>query len=639
MKKLITIIFAVLFFIPAFAQDKLPSFGKIDKADLEMKDCDFDPGVEALVLIDVGDIEFTYVSGRGWQSESNYRVRIKILKESGLHRAEIKLGYYSKDKIEYITGVNGISYNLGMNGEIEETKLEKSGIFDKSIDKDHSEISFALPNVKKGTVFEYKYRRDRTAFGGIPSWAFQQGIPVRYSAYNIMIPQYFEFTVQTIKRQEVERVEGRRAEDGTWYIMRNIQGLKDEPYSFGRESYLQRIEFQLAKIESPSYYKEFRNTWPKLIEELLDEEDFGGILKKNIKETGEIDAAVIGVNSKKEKIRLVYNYVQKNMLWDNEYTLYSGDNKIKQAWDKKNGSITDINFILIKLLRNAGVDAKPLLVSTKDNGAINMVYPFLLQFNAVMAYVKVGDETYIMNAADKYNPFDMIPYDVLYSNALIVDKTEGGLVALESDAKFNSTVFFTCSVEADGKLSGQANLTSSGYARNIRMNTYKKAKLKEQLEDNEGITIKVDSISLKNENDELLPLEQKVEFGGNMQTSGEYFFLPVTIFTGIAKNPFVAETRVMDIDFNFPKTYVVSGSYVLAENYVVNALPKNTKMILPDTSIVLTRTIQQSGNIISFRYTLDFGSPGYTAGSYPYIKDFFKKMYDILDERIVLKKK
>ncbi|MBK8494915.1 MAG: hypothetical protein IPL50_07740 [Chitinophagaceae bacterium] len=42
----------------------------------------------------------------------------------------------------------------------------------------------------------------------------------------------------------------------------------------------------------------------------------------------------------------------------------------------------------------------------------------------------------------------------------------------------------------------------------------------------------------------------------------------------------------MDIDFDYPKSYVVTGSYFLPDNYIVNALPKNTKMIMPDTSIV-----------------------------------------------------
>lgn len=159
------------------------------------------------------------------------------------------------------------------------------------------------------------------------------------------------------------------------------------------------------------------------------------------------------------------------------------------------------------------------------------------------------------------------------------------------------------------------------------------------IEDNEGITIKVDSFSVNNEEDELQPFEQAVQFSGNMQEGGGYFFLPYNLFTGLGKNPFIEENRVMPIDFNFPKSYVVTGTYYLPDDYVVNELPKNTRLMMPDTSIILVRRMQQDGNIISFRVTLDLLYADYIVEGYPYIKDFFKKMYAILEERIVLKKK
>lgn len=632
--------FLPLIFICGFlpAQDNIPSFGKIDKATVEMKDCDFDPGAEALILVDVGEVKFTYIEGLGWESESVYRTRIKVFKASALSRAEIKMPYYSKSRMEEISGINAVSFNLDATGNITETKLEKSAVFNKSINKEYSEVSFAVPDVKVGTVFEYKYKVLRKSFGYIPTWQFQYRIPVKYSAYKIIIPTFFEFTVQTTRRQEIEKKEEKYAGAGTWYIMRDIPGLKEEPYSSGIQNYLQRIEFQLSKIESPSFYKEYRNTWTKIATELLDYEDFGLAIKKNIKGTDDLTTQLASVSSTKEKIRIVYNYVQTHMQWNEEYRKYS-NNGIKDAWDKKNGNIADINFILIRLLRDAGVDAHPLLASTKDNGSINVAFPFLDQFNCVLAYVKDGETPYVMNAADKFNPFDLIPYDVLYTNALLVDKNNIRLITLYSERKYKSTIGFTANIDANGELTGQATVQSGDYARNIRMDTYKKAQLKETFENNSGISIKVDSLVVNNDKDEMLALEQKFNFSGKLQQGGGYLFLPYMLFTGIGKNPFIGENRVMDIDFDFPKSYAIYGNYFLSNDYVVNALPKNTRMIMPDTSISLTRVMQVEDNTISFKFILDIKAPGYEAGSYPFIKEFFKKMHDILDERIVLQKK
>ena len=620
------------------AQDKLPSFSSIDKADLEMKDCDFDPGAEAMVLLDVGEIDFSYEENAGWVSETSYRMRIKVFKKAGVDRGQITMSYYSKDKRESISNISGISYNIDEAGKTEESKLESKNIYDKPINKDFSEVSFAMPNVKNGTVFEYRYKVRRKSYSYIPSWNFQQDIPVKYSAYNLVIPEYFQFTLLVTKRQEIEKKPSSGIKEGTWYIMRNIRGLKEEPYSSGKIDYMQRIDFQLSTINAPGYYKELRTTWPKIIEELKEDEDFGLALKKNLRGINDILATAITTQKTSEKIRLIYNYVQSNMQWNKKYSIYSDDG-IKEAWDKKNGNITDINFILLNILKEVGVDAKPLLVSTKDHGAVSAFYPFLKRFNAVLCYVKDGDVEYIMNAADKYNAYNLVPYDVINTNALVVDKASETLIQLKNDDKFNNSIFFTCSIEADGKIAGHSMLKSTAYARNLRLNTYKKDKLKEMIEENAGITIKADSITVNNENDELLPLEQDIQFSGNLQTGGDYFFLPFNLFTGMGKNLFIEENRVMDIDFNYPKNYTITGTYYLPDDFVINELPKNTKLIMPDTSIILIRKIQQDGNIISFRVTLDMLYADYTAEGYPYLKDYFKRMYAILDERIVLKKK
>ncbi len=619
-----------------FAQDKLPSFGKIDKADLEMKDCDFDPGAEALVLFDVGEIQYTYIEGTGWQSEAVYRTKIKIFKNSALNNAEIKLPFYSNNRYEQIINVSAISYNLDALGNIEETKMGKDAVYNKPLNKENSEISFAIPNVKAGSVFEYKYTMLRKFYGYIPSWVFQKRLPVKYSSYNLNIPEFFQYTSQTVRRQELEQKETKF--DGTWFIMRKVPGLKKEPFSSGFDDYKQKIDFQISRIVGLNNDRDVRSTWPQIINELLESDYFGQAIKKNINGTGNLNADIAAAKSTKEKIRIVYKYVQANMQWNEDYSRYT-DNGIKDAWDKKNGNIADINFILIRLLRDAGVDAKPLLVSTKENGAINTFYPFLNQFNAVTAYVKDGDEYYVLNAADKYNAFTTIPYDVLYTNGLVVDKENGGLVGLNSNNKYTNNISFTCAVQPDAKISGEAVISCADYARNIRMNTFKTGKLKSMLEDNEGINVKVDSFEVKNEKDEMLPLEQKVNFSGSMQEGGGYYFLPCTVFTGMGKNLFIAEDRVMDIDFSYPKSYIVSGSYILPEGFEVNELPKNTKMIMPDTSIVLTRIVQNDNGIISFKFSLDLIAPGYSADSYPYVKEFFKKMYAIIDERIVIKKK
>src|SRR5882672_37844 len=95
----------------AFSQkaDSLPAFGKIDKADLLMSECTFDKNAEAVVLFDAEEVHFKLYNFDVY-TEISRRIRIKILKNKGLDRANIKITYFSRGKIESINNINAQTY-------------------------------------------------------------------------------------------------------------------------------------------------------------------------------------------------------------------------------------------------------------------------------------------------------------------------------------------------------------------------------------------------------------------------------------------------------------------------------------------------------------------------------------------------
>ncbi len=637
MKKNLTTVFVAFVSVSVFSQDKLPAFGKIDKADLEMTSCTFDPDASAMYLIDKGEVSYN-LNGSVYL-QTDIRQRIKILKEDGISRADIKFDYYSKDRYEEISGLEGYVYNEDANGNVVATKLEKTAFYNKPIDDKYSETAIAFPQVKVGSVIEYKYRSFKKSIGGIRDWKFQSDIPCRYSEYNIFIPEYFEFTYQVTRRQPMEFKAATISSPSYFYAMRNIPSLKQEPYMNGYKDYIQRVEFQLSTINYPNGQTEtFRTTWQKLAEELADDEDFGGEIKKNISHTEDLQLLLKLTHDTLEKMKLVYKYVQKNMEWNGEERKYSMDG-IKKAWDKKNGTTADINLLLVDLLKDAGVKAYPILVSTKDHGKINTVYPYLDQFNEVMAYVEVGGNPYCLNAADKLNPYYLIPYDVQLTQGFVIDKNVYGWKDLSNKTqKYKQAVSLLANMDSTGHFTGEAYVSSAGYARNIRLNTYHKGRIDNAFTTN---NIEPDSVQVKNVDIDTLPLEQQATFHGVTEKSGNYFFLPYNLFSGLMeKTPFTADKRQSNVDFNYLQSYSVNGSYNIPNGFAFEELPKSMALIMPDTSIILKRIVRVSDdNMVSFRVTIDFNRPTYDAEEYPDLKEFFKKMYAILDEKIVVKMK
>ena len=136
-----------------------------------------------------------------------------------------------------------------------------------------------------------------------------------------------------------------------------------------------------------------------------------------------------------------------------------------------------------------------------------------------------------------------------------------------------------------------------------------------------------------------LPLDANVFFSGVLQRSGDYAFLPYTLFSWFGKSPFVADKRQTDVDFGYTQQYIMSGSYTIPANYAIEELPKNIKMIMPDTSIIMSRITQQQDNTVMYRLSIDYRRPQYSAEEYAPLKEFYRKLYALLNEQIVLKKK
>lgn len=653
MKKLTLISLLLLNSFIIFAQKELPAFGKIDKEDLLLKECEFDKDAEAYKLLSYGNVKYT-INGENWNIETERRVRIKILKDKGLDQANIKLRFYSKSGYEIIKFISALTYNIDNSGNIVTTKLEKSSIYTKQINNKISEISFTMPDVKIGSVIEYKYLDVKKSVANLDDWYFQDDIPTRISEYKILVPSIFRFVNQIMALQPVEQKSELVHENAFYhssrlsydsyektYIIKNVPAVRDEPYMGAVKDYLQRVVFQLSQIDyGEGQVEEIRSSWPKLTQDLLEEEDFGLQLKKNLPHTKSLDDSLKNVQGDYNKMVTIHDYVRRNMNWNGLESIYSTDG-IKSAWDKKTGNNTELNLILINLLREAGLNAYPLLVSTKDNGAVNTIFPFLQQFNNTMTCVFIGDKKYILNAADKYNPAYLIPYDVVNNDAFVVDKERGGWITLSNEKDmWKNIVSLFAEITPGAEMQGNATVISSEYSKNPRVKKWEEDKtdFKDYFtKDYTGMKIK--NLEVTGENTDKLPLEQKFDFSLPVNSSGDYEYFTLNLFDGLEKNPFIADERRTDIDFNYKQSYMVTGKIFIPDGYQFDDLPKNVKLMMPDTSIVLKRLIQKADNSIDFRITLDFTKPYYAANTYPLLQEFYKKLFTTLNEQIVIKKK
>jgi hypothetical protein len=130
-----------------------------------------------------------------------------------------------------------------------------------------------------------------------------------------------------------------------------------------------------------------------------------------------------------------------------------------------------------------------------------------------------------------------------------------------------------------------------------------------------------------------------VKFSVPVNSSGDYSFFTINMFSDLEKNPFVSDTRQTDIDYGYNQNYIIVGHVQIPDGYEFEQPPKNITMIMPDTSIVFKRVSEVKDKKISFRVTLDFKRPVYSHEEYQALKEFYKEFYARLNEQIVFRKK
>jgi hypothetical protein len=641
MKKLVMFVMPMLLGLTLFAQrDKdIPAFGKVDKADLEMKSCDFDKDAEAVVLFDVAELYFDFTADLEISMERH--VRIKILKDKGLMRADIHIPFHSYRNDESIKSLSAQTYNLDASGNVVATKVDKKLIYEKKLNKRFSEEVFTFPEAKAGSIIEYKYTHTNI---GLTNWIFQKSIPVKYSRFRINSPNELEVFSQPMCVLPFEsKRESKGNRDIKLFSMTNVPALRDEPYISCEDDYLQRIESRIIAYNSPLRRISYVYNWVQIVKGLMEDEDFGVQLKRDIPRTTDLDAALKSLTDPHQKMETIYKYVQKNMEWDGSTSIWALDG-VRSAWKEKKGTIGEINLILVNLLRDAGLAARPMLVSTRDNGRVNTSVATIRQFNKVLAHVTIGDRVYVLDATEKYMPARLIPLDVMTTEVLLIEKLETGewgwRTLWDDKPLFKEVVLLQSTINEDGVMKGDAIVNSFDYSRVQRMPDLKKGKDKflEKYFTAANPGSQSDSLVIENENNDSLPLVQRLKFSMPVSSSGNYKYFSVNLFTGLEKNPFVVDNRFSDVFFGANQQYNIVANVQIPKGYVFEALPKNVRMIMPDTSISITRRLAAEKDILSVRISLEFKKPFYLVDEYPDFKEFYKKLFDLLNEQIAIRK-
>lgn len=645
-------------------------YGDVKSADFAPTVYSVDSSADALYLFDVGDSRYEGNTKGGLSVIYTRHARIRLMKKTGFDLATVEIavykGQYFEDQLEDFSAA---TYNIE-NGTVITTKVDKGSLF-KDKAEDEIVYKFTFPNIKEGSIVEFKYKVSSPSPRYIEPWYFQQEYPRLWSEYSVSLPEFYDFVkfqqgylpfasdTAYITSDNYDVADGgeyatdhvqtyhftSRTVHHTWAI-ENVPSLKEEEFTTTVANHISKVEFQMSAIRYPDApVRNLMNTWQGAAEELMKDESFAADLQKeNNWLNDDIKKATAGTTTNEEKAKKIFEFVRDHFTCTDEYAIYISQ-PIKKTYQAKKGNVADINMLLTAMMRSAGFEAHPVLLSTRAHGRTYDLYPVMTKFNYVISQVIIEGKSCLLDASDPDMSFKELPAKCYNGNARVIAELPI-IVELSADSLMESkltTVFMVNDVDSSGKPAGITasfstqfgKLESQGVRQKMKStkeNDYFQEIKKGYSIDVELSNTEIDSLKIPDE-----PVTVKYDIKINTGDDDIFYFNPL-LAEAYKENPFKAAERLYPVEMPYcsDETYILNME--VPKGYVIDELPKSARVKLNEDEGMFEYIIAVSGDRIQLRCRTIIKKANFEPDDYQTLRDFFAYVVKKQAEQIVFKK-
>lgn len=651
--------------IVASAFSQKIKFGSVEADDFKPTAYALDSSASSIVIADIGSTEIIGNSKGAFSLLYKSFRRARIINKNGYDLAEVSIPLYKDGSAEeQLENLKAVTYNLE-NGKVIETKLDtRSGVFKDEMSKNLVVRKFTFPNIKEGSIIEYEYKIQSDFIFNLQPWSFQGEYPTIWSEYKVSIPEFYSYVTLaqgyhpfTIKDQK-SRTDNFQVSDsrGTGateragftanvtdyrWVMRDVPALKEEGFTSTIRNHVSRIEFQMAAVKDPFVPRTIMDNWPNVSRRLMESEDFGQQLTKDNGWLGDITKEAIGnATTSTEKAKNIFTWVRENFTCTN-YNRRSMDQNLRNVLKNKSGNEAEINLLMTAMLRKAGVQAHPVLLSTRSHGYVHNIYPLMDRFNYVISRVVADEKEYYLDAAEPRMGFGRLKSECYNGAARVIDENATP-IELNPEAIIESKITAIFMINEGGKIAGTLNQVPGYYESHQLRETMKsdgKTKMISGFEKSMGNDITISNARFDSLDKYDHPVGITYDFSVPLNGEDVIYFNPM-MGEGLKENPFKSALRYYPVEMPFRMDDMYSVEIPVPEGYVLDELPKQAIVKFNEEGDALFEyRISANANTISLRSRLQVKRAYFDPEEYEILRNFFDYIVKKHSEQIVFKKK
>ena len=574
---------------------------------------------------------------------------ITILNENGDEHASLEVYY---DKLTSINYISGTLYNAA-GVQIKKIKTKDlndySAVSDNSLAEDGRVKTFDFNYKVYPYTVEYEIEVLKNNSFMFPGWIPQEGesLSVEQSDYTVVFPEGYQLRYKSLNYSGEPKKSLDKGKQNLSWTVSNLPAIK-LPFAIASWADLATVVYIAPNNFEIGGYKGNMESWKSygdFLNQLNKDKD---VLPANI--ATEVKNLTAGVSDEKERIKILYNYLQKNTRYISVQLGIGGWQPFDASYVAKNGygDCKALTNYMHSLLKAANIPSYYTVIYAGSSGyAKNRFMQDLpsSQFNHVVLLVPTGKDSMWLECTSQQAPAGYM--GEFTGNRKAVSITEAGGVVVSTPSygvnENQQLRIITAKLTEEGTLQMKVDTRYECFQQeslSYLINALSEKKVKEYLEKNLSLsTYDINKFSYKETKSELPFIEENLDITvPNFATiTGKRIFITPNILNRSSTQITSDTLRKSDFVFDFPYRDKDEISIELPEGYQIESKPKDRKLETPFGKYILTTKLE--GNKIIYSRLMEQFSGRFAPKMQKEIVEFFKEVYSADRSRIVLVKK
>lgn len=574
----------------------------------------------------------------------DYHVRLKVFDKSAPEASLITIPYYFEDDMEQVSDIRGWTH-LPSGRRV---PLQQQDIRTVNINARYNVKEFRMPLVQNGAILEYRYTVKRRYIEELPDFYLSHRVPTAAAKATITYPRYMRYNVitenngtsiqndivltDTSSVPKIFTIPQPLPVVTERWMAYDIPPTKKETYISSLDDYRAKIKFMLNEFGIPRQTLE--NSWTVAVARMREKTNPLAQINQNKKAQalGDSLAAAWNLSSRAALQDSIYQYLNRRISFSGAHRAYSktGDTVVL------NGNAVDqaaVNQTLAAMLRGAGIEAHPVLISTTQSGSINKDFPSFYQFNGQLVQTVINGQSFLLDASFSHARPGLIPVDFYNSPGLLFKADTFEWIDIAPPAsRFDIQVAFDGALSETGTLSGSINIVEKGYpAREVRR---QQANGKNEIEilrstlferypdmaiDNAEIITDARSDSVM--------LSAQITIGNYAQSFSNGLEYPPMLVGHRQQNPFKSKDRSLPVTLDAPERLNVSYSVDLPSGFSVEEERQNRSMSLAGAKFQEQYNVQE--DTLHYGYQIDISRKIFSTTLFPDLYNLYERWVEL----------